>query len=98
MARGRSPEHDRQGCSGHHHERVTVRTPIYPWLRVPEQDLALDGNHVYVGTDGCGVEVIDLFSGQRRRSVLQDVTKLPGLQIFYRRWPFIGSCLRSRLL
>jgi trimethylamine--corrinoid protein Co-methyltransferase len=36
-------------------------------------DLPLDGNHVYVGTDGCGVEVIDLASGQRRRSRLQDV-------------------------
>ncbi len=40
------------------------------------QDLQLDGNHVYVGTDGCGVEVIDLESGQRRRSTLQDVAEI----------------------
>jgi trimethylamine--corrinoid protein Co-methyltransferase len=25
-----------------------------------QQDLPLDGNHVYLGTDGCGVEVLDL--------------------------------------
>jgi trimethylamine--corrinoid protein Co-methyltransferase len=44
--------------------------------RSPEQDLILDGNHVYLGTDGCGVEVFDLFSGQRRRSRLQDVADI----------------------
>ena len=38
--------------------------------RLPEQDLPLDGNHVFVGTDGCGVEVIDLDSGERRTSRL----------------------------
>jgi trimethylamine--corrinoid protein Co-methyltransferase len=36
-------------------------------------DLTLDGNHVYVGTDGCGVEVLDITTGERRRSCLQDV-------------------------
>jgi len=41
--------------------------------RDPQQDLPLDGNHVYLGTDGCGVEVIDIASGQRRTSRLQDV-------------------------
>jgi len=41
--------------------------------RDPAQDLPLDGNHVFVGTDGCGVEVIDLHSGIRRTSCLQDV-------------------------
>lgn len=51
--------------------------PIYPLAaRTPDQDLPLDGNHVYCGTDGCGVEVIDLFTGQRRRSVLQDVVEI----------------------
>jgi trimethylamine---corrinoid protein Co-methyltransferase len=38
-----------------------------------QQDLLLDGNHVYVGTDGCGVEVIDIHTGERRISCLQDV-------------------------
>jgi trimethylamine--corrinoid protein Co-methyltransferase len=41
--------------------------------RDPRQDLPLDGNHVFVGTDGCGVEVIDIQTGQKRTSCLQDV-------------------------
>ncbi len=41
--------------------------------RDPQQDLPLDGNHVFVGTDGCGVEVIDIKTGMRRTSCLQDV-------------------------
>ena len=41
--------------------------------RDPEQDCSLDGNHVYLGTDGCGVEVIDIETGQKRTSQLSDV-------------------------
>jgi len=44
--------------------------------RNPAQDLPLDGNHVYVGTDGCGVEIIDLESGEPRRSCLEDVQNI----------------------
>ncbi len=44
--------------------------------RDASQDLPLDGNHVFVGTDGCGVEVIDIYSGERRRSRLQDVGEI----------------------
>lgn len=44
--------------------------------RDPGQDLPLDGNHVYAGTDGCGVEVIDIHTNQRRRSCLQDVADI----------------------
>ena len=48
--------------------------PVYPLAaRDPQQDLLLDGNHVFVGTDGCGVEVIDILSGVKRTSCLQDV-------------------------
>ena len=48
--------------------------PVYSLAaRDPQQDLPLDGNHVFVGTDGCGVEVIDIKTGQRRTSRLQDV-------------------------
>jgi trimethylamine--corrinoid protein Co-methyltransferase len=48
--------------------------PVYTLAaRDPAQDLPLDGNHVYVGTDGCGVQMIDIHTGERRRSVLQDV-------------------------
>jgi len=41
--------------------------------RDPGQDCPLDGNHVFVGTDGCGVEIIDIENGQRRMSRLTDV-------------------------
>jgi trimethylamine--corrinoid protein Co-methyltransferase len=44
--------------------------------REPAQDLPLDGKHVYVGTDGCGVEVLDLYTGEKRRSGLQDVVEI----------------------
>lgn len=47
--------------------------------RDPEQDLPLDGDHVFVGTDGCGVEVIDIESGIRRPSRLQDVADIARL-------------------
>jgi trimethylamine--corrinoid protein Co-methyltransferase len=48
--------------------------PVYPLAaRDPQQTLPLDGNHVFVGTDGCGVEVIDIQTGVRRISKLDDV-------------------------
>jgi len=54
--------------------------PVYPLAaRDPAQDLPLDGNHVFVGTDGCGVEVLDLQSGARRTSCLQDVADIARL-------------------
>jgi len=51
--------------------------PIYTLAaRDSAQDLPLDGNHVFVGTDGCGVEVLDIYSGERRRSRLQDIAEI----------------------
>ena len=44
--------------------------------RDPVLDLPLDGRHVYAGTDGCGVEVVDLETGERRRSELRDVEQI----------------------
>ncbi len=44
--------------------------------RDPQQNCQMDGNHVYLGTDGCGVEIIDLNSGQRRTTCLQDVVDI----------------------
>ncbi len=41
--------------------------------RDPQQDLQLDGNHVNLGTDGCGVEILDINTGAKRTSCLQDV-------------------------
>jgi len=58
-------------------EALAQAPPAYDLAaRDPEQDLPLDGNHVFVGTDGCGVQVIDPFSGERRRSQLQDVADI----------------------
>ena len=36
----------------------------------------MDGNHVFVGTDGCGVQILDLHSGELRRTRLQDVADI----------------------
>ncbi len=47
--------------------------------RNASQDLPLDGNHVFVGTDGCGVEVLDIQTGARRTSVLRDVVDIARL-------------------
>jgi trimethylamine--corrinoid protein Co-methyltransferase len=55
-------------------ESLKKAPPIYTLsARNPAQDLPLDGNHVYVGTDGCGVEMVDIESGKLRRSCLKDV-------------------------
>ena len=40
--------------------------------RDPSQDLPLDGKHVYLGTDGCCIEVIDAFTGEKRRTSKKD--------------------------
>jgi trimethylamine--corrinoid protein Co-methyltransferase len=51
--------------------------PVYTLAaRDPSLDLPMDGHHVYLGTDGCGVEVIDIHTGKRRRSCLQDVADI----------------------
>lgn len=42
-------------------------------------DLPLNGSHSYLGTDGCGVEIIDAFSGERRRTTKQDVSDVARL-------------------
>jgi trimethylamine--corrinoid protein Co-methyltransferase len=58
-------------------EALKLAPPTYNLAaRNPEQDLPLDGNHVYLGTDGCGVEVLDIHSGKRRMSTWQDVADI----------------------
>lgn len=58
-------------------EALKEAPPTYDLAaRNPDQDLLLDGNHVFVGTDGCGVEVIDIQSGERRRSCWQDIADI----------------------
>jgi trimethylamine--corrinoid protein Co-methyltransferase len=44
--------------------------------RDPALDLPLDGDHVHVGTDGCGIEVLDPWSLEVRRSTLADVSDI----------------------
>lgn len=44
--------------------------------RDSSQDLALDGRHVHAGTDGCGIEVVDLETGELRRSNYGDVADI----------------------
>ncbi len=41
--------------------------------RNPARDLPLDGNHVFLGTDGCGVQVQDAFTGELHTSTKKDV-------------------------
>jgi corrinoid protein of di/trimethylamine methyltransferase len=58
-------------------EALKQAPPTYTLAaRDPAQDLPLDGNHVYLGTDGCGVEVIDIHTSERRRSCWQDVADI----------------------
>jgi trimethylamine--corrinoid protein Co-methyltransferase len=58
-------------------EALELAPPTYTLAaRDGSQDLPLDGNHVYVGTDGCGTHVIDIDSGELRRSRLQDVADI----------------------
>jgi trimethylamine--corrinoid protein Co-methyltransferase len=48
--------------------------PTYTLAAVdPALDLPLDGTTSHLGTDGCGVEIIDAFSGERRMTIKQDV-------------------------
>ena len=58
-------------------EALKTAPPAYALAaRDPSQDLMMDGDHVFVGTDGCGVQVIDIYTGERRRSCLQDVADI----------------------
>jgi trimethylamine--corrinoid protein Co-methyltransferase len=58
-------------------EAIRKCPPVYPLAaRNESQDLLLDGNHVYVGTDGCGVQMVDIETGELRSSRLSDVTDI----------------------
>ena len=51
--------------------------PVYTLAaRDPALDVPLDGRHSYLATDGCGVQVLDAFTGERHRSSLQDVADI----------------------
>jgi len=58
-------------------EAIKLCPPDYTLAaRDQKQDLPLDGNHVYIGTDGCGVQIIDLNSGELRTTRLSDVADI----------------------
>ena len=56
-------------------DALKLAPPAYTLgARDPVQDLSMDGQHVFLGTDGCGVEVIDPFTGESHRSAKKDVS------------------------
>jgi trimethylamine--corrinoid protein Co-methyltransferase len=63
--------------------------------RNPLFDLKLDGNTLFCGTDGCGVETIDFVTRQRRRSKKEDVGNMARVSdylsalSFY--WPIVSA-------
>jgi len=61
-------------------EYLAKAPPTYTLAAVdPLLDLPLDGNHSYLGTDGCGVEILDLVTSERRRSTKGDVRDIARL-------------------
>jgi trimethylamine--corrinoid protein Co-methyltransferase len=63
--------------------------------RSSAHDLKLDGKSTYLATDGCGVEVIDFATRQRRTSCKDDVAKMARMSDylssigFY--WPIVSA-------
>jgi trimethylamine--corrinoid protein Co-methyltransferase len=55
-------------------EYLAMAPPTYTLAALdPAFDLPLDGTYSHLGTDGCGVEILDAFSGERRMTTKQDV-------------------------
>lgn len=72
-------------------EEAISRAPrgLRLFARNPEHDLLLDGGHVYMTFDGCGVQTVDIHSGDRRPARKQDIIDcarlanvLPGVGYF----------------
>jgi len=63
---------------GHVMETYLAKAPSSYTLAAmePAQDLPMDGNHSFLGTDGCGVEILDACTGERRRSTKQDISDI----------------------
>lgn len=63
--------------------------------RLPAFDLKLDGKSMYCATDGCGVEVIDFVTGERRPSRKEDVANMArvsdGLSSIGFYWPIVSA-------
>ncbi len=53
---------------------LKLAPPVYTLAaRDSNQDLLMEGKHVFLGTDGCGVQVTDLTTGELHRSSKADV-------------------------
>jgi trimethylamine--corrinoid protein Co-methyltransferase len=59
-------------------EEFLAKAPPFYTLSAldPQLDLPLDGRHSYLATDGCGVEILDVFSGERRAATKRDVADI----------------------
>jgi trimethylamine--corrinoid protein Co-methyltransferase len=63
--------------------------------RVPEYDLHLQENVTYFTTDGCGIETVDLYTGEKRTSTKADVAMMARIADsqpavgFY--WPMVSA-------
>ncbi len=77
--------------------KAMARVPRYFRLgaRDPALGFALQAGYTYMGVDGCGVETVDLETGQTRPSTKADVGRMArvadylGSTAFY--WPMVGS-------
>jgi trimethylamine---corrinoid protein Co-methyltransferase len=78
-------------------EKAMAQAPRHFTLgaRDPACELPLDGKHTYCTTDGCGVEVVDFETRERRPSTKADlahitrmVDYLPGLSFW---WPTVSA-------
>lgn len=56
-------------------EYLAKAPPVYTLAALDSKlDLPLDGTYSHLGTDGCGVEILDAFTGERRRTTKKDVS------------------------
>jgi trimethylamine:corrinoid methyltransferase-like protein len=63
--------------------------------RLPAFDIRLDGKSTYLATDGCGVEVIDFVTRERRASCKEDVARMARISDFLPSigfyWPIVSA-------
>jgi len=60
--------------------------------RNPENDLPIDGQHMYMSTDGCPAHIIDIETGERRNSTKQDLRDIARIADYL---PQIGMLWQS---
>ncbi|MGB9840168.1 trimethylamine methyltransferase family protein [Thermovenabulum sp.] len=65
------------------------------YARNPEYDLPLDGQHGYLSLDGCGVHVVDLETGQVRKSTREDLARAAKVADFLPQISFLWPCVSA---